>query len=86
MRFSRVSAGFPGSWYQVTEMPGFDWSVLPAGSVLVDVGGGIGHTSLTIAQRNPTLRIVNQDLEHQVADAKAVSGSSHVRFWLVTRP
>jgi hypothetical protein len=53
---------------------------LPAGSILVDVGGGIGHTSLTIAQRNPALRIVNQDLEHQVADAKAVSGSKRIKF------
>ncbi|KAF7358366.1 hypothetical protein MVEN_00886600 [Mycena venus] len=50
---------------------GFDWSALPDGSVLVDVGSGIGHTSLAIAQRNPTLRIVNQDLKHQVTDAKA---------------
>ncbi|KAJ7936101.1 O-methyltransferase [Mycena leptocephala] len=73
-RLQRFGLGMQGT--AATEPPdaiftGFDWSALPAGSILVDVGGGIGHTSLTIAQRNPALRIVNQDLEHQVADAKA---------------
>ncbi|KAK6974529.1 O-methyltransferase-domain-containing protein [Favolaschia claudopus] len=49
---------------------GFEWSSLPAGSVLVDVGGGIGNTAMTIAQKNPSLRVVVQDLEYQVALGK----------------
>ncbi|KAF7349749.1 hypothetical protein MSAN_01701900 [Mycena sanguinolenta] len=49
---------------------GFNWSGLPAGSVLVDVGGGIGHVSLAIAQKNPGLRVVVQDLEDTIKDSK----------------
>ncbi|KAF7349735.1 hypothetical protein MSAN_01700300 [Mycena sanguinolenta] len=49
---------------------GFNWSDLPAGSVLVDVGGGTGHISLAIAQKNPGLRIVVQDLEDTIKDSK----------------
>ncbi|KAJ6548615.1 O-methyltransferase [Mycena capillaripes] len=41
---------------------GFDWSVLPSHGIIVDVGGGIGHSSLTIAKRYPHLRIINEDL------------------------
>ncbi|KAJ6504053.1 O-methyltransferase [Mycena vulgaris] len=33
------------------ENPGFDWSLLPPKSVIVDVGGGTGHVSLTIAKK-----------------------------------
>ncbi|KAF7343087.1 hypothetical protein MVEN_01739100 [Mycena venus] len=41
---------------------GFDWSLLSSNGTIVDVGGGIGHLSLTIAKRYPHLRVVNQDL------------------------
>ncbi|KAF7349733.1 hypothetical protein MSAN_01700100 [Mycena sanguinolenta] len=49
---------------------GFNWSGLPTGGVLVDVGGGTGHISLAIAQKNPGLRVVVQDLEDTVKDSK----------------
>ncbi|KAF7349728.1 hypothetical protein MSAN_01699600 [Mycena sanguinolenta] len=49
---------------------GFNWSGLPTGSVLVDVGGGNGHISLAIAQKNPGLRVVVQDMEDTVKDSK----------------
>ncbi|KAF7349748.1 hypothetical protein MSAN_01701700 [Mycena sanguinolenta] len=49
---------------------GFNWSGLPTGSVLVDVGGGIGHVSLAIAQKNHGLRVVVQDLEDTIKDSK----------------
>ncbi|KAF8182513.1 O-methyltransferase [Mycena galopus ATCC 62051] len=73
LRLQRFGLGMQGT--AATESPdaiftGFDWSALPPGSILVDVGGGLGHTSMTIAQRNPALRIINQDLEHQVDGAK----------------
>jgi hypothetical protein len=45
---------------------------LEEGAVLVDVGGGIGHLSLTIAKRYPKLRVVIQDLPHTVDEAKDV--------------
>ncbi|KAF7345187.1 hypothetical protein MSAN_01895200 [Mycena sanguinolenta] len=49
---------------------GFKWSGLSTGSVLVDVGGGTGHISLAIAQKNPGLRVVVQDLEDTIKDSK----------------
>ncbi|KAF7349634.1 hypothetical protein MSAN_01689500 [Mycena sanguinolenta] len=49
---------------------GFDWSGLPTGSVLVDVGAGIGHISLVIAQKNPGLRVIVQDLKDTIKDSK----------------
>ncbi|KAJ7679477.1 O-methyltransferase-domain-containing protein [Mycena polygramma] len=52
---------------------GFDWSALPSNGTIVDVGGGIGHLSLTIAQKYPHLRIANQDLAAPIELSKAVS-------------
>ncbi|KAF7349727.1 hypothetical protein MSAN_01699500 [Mycena sanguinolenta] len=49
---------------------GFNWSGLPAGSVVVDVGGGTGQISLAIAWKNPSLRIVVQDLEDTIKNSK----------------
>lgn len=40
---------------------GFDWSSLPPDSQILDVGGGIGSTSLVIAKNYPMLRTVIQD-------------------------
>ncbi|KAJ7252086.1 S-adenosyl-L-methionine-dependent methyltransferase [Mycena haematopus] len=49
----------------------FDWSQLPSGGVLVDVGCGMGSNSLTIARKYPTLRIVNQDFGPVLEKGKA---------------
>ncbi|KAF7335899.1 hypothetical protein MSAN_02326900 [Mycena sanguinolenta] len=49
---------------------GFNWNGLSTGSVLVDVGGGTGHISLAIAQKNPGLQVVVQDLEDTIKDSK----------------
>ncbi|KAG6817102.1 hypothetical protein H0H87_012623 [Tephrocybe sp. NHM501043] len=48
----------------------YEWSKLPAGSVIVDVGGGIGSESLTLARKFPSFDIVVQDLTSVIADAK----------------
>ncbi|KAJ6597934.1 S-adenosyl-L-methionine-dependent methyltransferase [Mycena sp. CBHHK59/15] len=40
----------------------FRLSLLRSRGVLVDVGGGIGHSSLLIAKKYPGLRVVNQEL------------------------
>ncbi|KZT06629.1 uncharacterized protein LAESUDRAFT_725719 [Laetiporus sulphureus 93-53] len=60
-RFGRAMTG-TGSW----EVPGaivgaFPWHQLPAQSVVVDVGGGIGSTSLLLAHAFPHLRFLVQD-------------------------
>ncbi|KAJ7876529.1 O-methyltransferase [Mycena olivaceomarginata] len=50
---------------------GFDWSLLPNNGVIVDVGGGIGHLSLSVAKRYPHLRVANQDLDSPIGLSRA---------------
>ncbi|KIP10249.1 hypothetical protein PHLGIDRAFT_85462 [Phlebiopsis gigantea 11061_1 CR5-6] len=52
---------------------GFDWDALESGSIVVDVGGGIGAQSMAITQTFPHLRVIVQDREQTVKDA--------VSFW-----
>jgi hypothetical protein len=54
-------------------LTGFEWGLLPSGGIVVDVGAGIGHASLTIAQKHPTLHIINQDLAPAVELSRTVS-------------
>ncbi|KAJ7911049.1 O-methyltransferase [Mycena leptocephala] len=69
-RFGLGMQGTAASEPSDTIFQGFDWSVLEEGAVLVDIGGGIGHLSLTIVKRYPKLRVVIQDLPHTVDEAK----------------
>ncbi|KAK3340029.1 S-adenosyl-L-methionine-dependent methyltransferase [Neurospora tetraspora] len=41
----------------------YPWETLPNGALVVDVGGGIGHISASIAQAHPHLRFQVQDFE-----------------------
>ncbi|KGO43217.1 Winged helix-turn-helix transcription repressor DNA-binding [Penicillium expansum] len=53
-------------WQSVNQLPVeqfFDFSQLPAGAVVVDIGGGKGHISLRIARQHPQLSFVVQDYE-----------------------
>lgn len=52
---------------------GFDWSKLTKGSIVVDVGGGIGFAAASIADGFPDLHYVVQDLPGAIANAKEVS-------------
>ena len=47
----------------------FNQSIIPQGGVLVDVGGGIGTESLTLAQFREHLVLVVQDREPVIQDA-----------------
>ncbi|KAF7320605.1 S-adenosyl-L-methionine-dependent methyltransferase [Mycena chlorophos] len=40
----------------------YPWATLPQGSRVVDVGGGVGTSCLTLAREFPGLKLVNQDL------------------------
>ncbi|KAJ3752790.1 S-adenosyl-L-methionine-dependent methyltransferase [Lentinula raphanica] len=42
-------------------LKGFDWASLPEGSLVVDVGGGIGVSSISIARAFPHLKCIVQD-------------------------
>ncbi|KAF8467041.1 S-adenosyl-L-methionine-dependent methyltransferase [Russula ochroleuca] len=49
-------------------LEGYNWGGLPEGSLVVDVGGGVGSQSLTLAKHHPQLRFVIQDRESVLGD------------------
>ncbi|KAF5386960.1 hypothetical protein D9615_001946 [Tricholomella constricta] len=51
---------------------GFDWEALSTG-LMVDVGGGIGSQSLTVAKAHPNISFVIQDRKSVVDEAIKVS-------------
>ena len=65
---------------------GFDWNSLPAGAKVVDVGGGIGSTTLILAQSVPKLQYVVQDRPLVIEDAKAVSLTAFLPLIFLTSP
>ncbi len=50
----------------------YNWKALPAGSLVVDVGGGIGSVTYTIAKNFPDIHFVVQDLPTVIEDGKKV--------------
>ncbi|KAJ7885501.1 hypothetical protein B0H14DRAFT_3128139 [Mycena olivaceomarginata] len=52
-RFGIAMQGSAAEEPEDTIFKGFKWESLPAGSVIVDVGGGLGASSLSIARRYP---------------------------------
>ena len=57
---------------------GYDWEHLPDGSLVVDVGGGVGAQSLTLAQHHPQLRFAIQDRESVSGDAIDVCAMTRI--------
>jgi hypothetical protein len=51
----------------------YNWGGLAAGSLVVDVGGGVGTLCLTLAAKFPELKFVVQDQEKVVEQGKEVS-------------
>ncbi|PPQ92437.1 hypothetical protein CVT25_008658 [Psilocybe cyanescens] len=47
---------------------GYHWDSLPIGSIVVDVGGGVGSEAMKIAQAHPDLKLIVQDTENVVAN------------------
>ncbi|KAJ7090594.1 O-methyltransferase [Mycena crocata] len=84
-RLARFTLAMHGG-IAANDFSGFSWDSLPQGSVVVDVGAGIGSTVLAIAQKNPSLSIVIQDRAATVEHAKkhwAEHFPSHVENQLV---
>ncbi|KAJ7473575.1 S-adenosyl-L-methionine-dependent methyltransferase [Mycena galericulata] len=50
----------------------YKWNVLPPNSVVVDVGGGVGTSCLTLAAKFPMLKFVVQDLQGVINQGKEV--------------
>ena len=53
-------------------LSGYTWGQLPEGSLVVDIGGGVGSQSLVLAKHHPQLRFIVQDRETVVRDAVEV--------------
>ncbi|OCH88902.1 O-methyltransferase [Obba rivulosa] len=59
-------------------LEGFEWDKLPEGSIVVDVGGGVGTTMQVLFDEHKHLKYVVQDREPVMADART--------FWETHRP
>lgn len=55
-------------------LPDFPWNKLPAGTIVCDIGGGVGDISVQLAKCYPTLHLILHDLPKQIEDAEK-------RFW-----
>ncbi|KAF8624706.1 hypothetical protein AX17_007037 [Amanita inopinata Kibby_2008] len=76
--FRRRRFGFAMQGIQVLQpraaiMSAFDWKSLRPASLVVDISGGIGTSTLELARKFPDLRFVVQDLPEFIQDGK--------RFW-----
>ena len=60
--------------------PVFDWESLPVGSLVVDVGGGVGAQSLALSKTCPNLRFIVQDREANMEPAKKVNTVLYVEY------
>jgi hypothetical protein len=69
LRLVRFSAAMTGLASGAGLLNGYGWEKLPPGSLVIDVGGGVGSQSLTLARRQPNLRFVVQDREAVIGDA-----------------
>ncbi|KAI9437949.1 S-adenosyl-L-methionine-dependent methyltransferase [Lactarius indigo] len=72
LRLARFGAAMSGLRNMAPEdaiLDGYAWEKLPPGSLVVDVGGGVGSQSLTLARRHPSLQFIVQDREAVVGDA-----------------
>ncbi|KAH9994291.1 S-adenosyl-L-methionine-dependent methyltransferase [Russula vinacea] len=69
VRFGAAMNGLKNACPAYAILEGYDWECLPEGSLVVDVGGGVGAQSLTLAQHYQQLRFVIQDRESVLGDA-----------------
>ncbi|KAH9065481.1 S-adenosyl-L-methionine-dependent methyltransferase [Lactarius vividus] len=77
-RFGASMTGLRNMTSQDALLDGYGWEKLPPGSLVIDVGGGVGPQSLTLARRHPNLRFV-------VQDRKAVIGGA-IEYWKKNMP
>lgn len=65
---------------------GFEWADLPPKSLVVLVGGGLGHTTATLVQQHPGLTYIVQDRAAVIEQAKDVRRSIFIIMtWKLTR-
>ncbi|KAI0697896.1 S-adenosyl-L-methionine-dependent methyltransferase [Cytidiella melzeri] len=77
-RFANAMQGAQSLTPPGATVKGFDWQSLPKDSVVVDVGGGFGSQSLSLAQTFNHLKFVVQDQAGVISDAP--------KFWEARLP
>ncbi|KAG7448370.1 uncharacterized protein BT62DRAFT_1073955 [Guyanagaster necrorhizus] len=71
-RFGVAMDGVSRMRPQDSILKGFDWGYLPNDSIVVDVGGGIGVSSITLVKAHRHIRCIIQDMPSVVAQGKKV--------------
>lgn len=69
-RFGVAMDGVSRMQPQDSILKGFDWGYLPDDSIVIDVGGGIGVSSITLVKAHPHIRCIIQDRPSVVAQGK----------------
>jgi hypothetical protein len=59
----------------------FDWASLPADSLLVDVGGGLGSVPRVLLQAGFNMKVVIQDLPGVIGDGEKVADFVLPKLW-----
>ncbi|KAI0737217.1 S-adenosyl-L-methionine-dependent methyltransferase [Daedaleopsis nitida] len=83
-RFNRFGHAMTGTRQWETKdgiLKGFSWEDLPQGSVLVDVGGGIGATTIIVADAHPHLRVVVEDRAQVASTAISAWGPRYAHLF-----
>ncbi|KAJ6460269.1 hypothetical protein C8R45DRAFT_941827 [Mycena sanguinolenta] len=70
-RFGIAMKGSAAEEPAETIFRGFKGQDLPADSIIVNVGGGLGASSLSIVKKYPTLKVVNEDRPPVMEQSKA---------------
>jgi len=71
-RFGFAMQGLAAIQPKDTIFKAFDWEALPKGSVVVDIGGGIGSATMPLARKYDHLHIIIQDRPKVVDEGKMV--------------
>ncbi|KAJ7615369.1 S-adenosyl-L-methionine-dependent methyltransferase [Roridomyces roridus] len=67
--FAQAMRGYSDFQPPSAILEAYPWAELPEGSIVVDVGGGVGSAMLPLAKEHPHLQIVVQDHKNVVQDA-----------------
>ena len=60
-----ISGSYPVTYFRYS---GFDWSLLPEGSLVIDVGAGDGSEMFEVAKIAPHLKLMIQDREQTIQE------------------
>ncbi|KAI0081993.1 S-adenosyl-L-methionine-dependent methyltransferase [Panus rudis PR-1116 ss-1] len=69
-RFDKAMSGFNMIMHYEAIVTDYPWKDLPEGTVLCDVGSGLGRMSMQVAKAHPHIRVVLQDVPAVLEQAK----------------